>query len=132
MWGEFKLHGGYNRRDLIWELDGIYANNDQQGFSFTPKFKLVGQESSLIYGFDVLYDTINFLSYTDQSRQYVKADAALARSTRGVYIFAENKLTTRSQISGGVRYERATTDYDYRKYDESQLEPLRPDSYGSL
>ena len=123
VWGEFKLHGGYNRRDLIWDLDGIYGDNEQQGFSFTPKFKFGDEESSLIYGFDVLYDTIDFLSYTDQSRQYVKADAALARSTSGVYVFAEHELTTRSQISGGVRYERATTDYDYRKYDESQLEP---------
>jgi len=126
VWGEFKLHGGYNRRDLIWELDGIYGDNEQQGFSFTPKFKFGDKESSLIYGFDVLYDTIDFLSYTDQSRQYVKADAALARFTSGAYVFAEHELTTRLQISGGVRYERATTDYDYRKYDESQLEPYDP------
>lgn len=126
VWGGFELHGGYNRRDLIWVLDGIYGDNDQQGFSFTPKFKFGGDESSLIYGFDVLYDTIDFLSYTDQSRQYVKADAALARSTSGVYVFAEHELTTRLQMSGGVRYERATTDYDYRKYDESQLEPYDP------
>lgn len=125
-WGEFKLYGGYNRRNLIWELDGIYGDNDLQGFSFTPKFKFGDEESSVIYGFDVLYDTIDFLSYTDQSRQYVKSDAALARSTSGVYVFAEHELTTRSQISGGVRYERATTDYDYRKYNESQLEPLDP------
>ena len=122
VWGEFKLHGGYNRRDLIWDLDGRYGDNEQQGFSFTPKFKFGDKDSSLIYGFDVLYDTIDFLSYTDQSRQYVKGDAALARSTSGVYVFAEHELTTRSQISGGVRYERATTDYDYRKYNESQSE----------
>mgnify|MGYP007000425031 CR=1 len=69
-WGEFELYGGYNRRDLIWEIDGIYGDNDQQGFSFTTKFKFGDEESSFIYGFDVLCDTIDFLSYTDQSRQY--------------------------------------------------------------
>ncbi|MDQ8195004.1 TonB-dependent receptor [Coraliomargarita sp. SDUM461004] len=125
-WGELETHGGYNRRDLVWELDGIYGDNDQQGFSLTPKFKLGNATSFIVLGFDVLYDTIDFLSFTDDSRQYVKADAALSRWTSGAYLFAQHELSSPLQMSGGLRYERATTDYDYRKFDESQLSPYDP------
>ncbi len=125
-WGEFEVHGGYQRRDLIWELDGIYGDNAQQGVSFTPKFKLGDDESALIAGFDWLYDRIDFSDFTNEDRQYVKAEAELARWTSGAYLFAQHALSPRLQISGGARYERATTDYDYRKYDESQLTPFDP------
>lgn len=125
-WGEFEVHGGYNRRDLVWDYDGTYADNDQGGYSFTPKVKLGDEERSIVFGFDLLYDTIDFTDYTAEERQYVGAEADLSRFTSGAYLFAEQDLTTRLQLSGGIRYEHARTDYDYRKYDESQLEPYDP------
>ena len=125
-WGEFEVHGGYYIRELEWSLDGIYGDNDQDGLSFTPKVKLGDRRSFVTFGFDLLYDTIDFTDFTSDEREFVRGEAELSRWTAGAYAFAQHSVTDRMSFSGGVRYEQADTDYKYLKYDENQLNPIRP------
>lgn len=125
-WGEFEVHGGYYIRELEWSLDGVFGDNDQDGLSVTPKVKIGDGKNFITFGFDVLYDTIDFTDFTTDEREYVKGEADLSRWTTGAYVFAQRSVSERVSVSGGVRYERAETDYEYLKYDESQLEPYDP------
>ncbi|WP_148216353.1 TonB-dependent receptor [Coraliomargarita akajimensis] len=126
-WGEFEIHGGYNRRELEWSLDGIYGDNDQDGFSLTPKFR-VGEDAHFItFGVDLLYDALIFTDFLDDQRAIERANADLSRATFGGYLFGQRELSEEVFVSGGARYEYASTDYFYEKYVENQLNPYAPE-----
>jgi len=124
-WGEMEAHLGYNDRDLRWNLDGIFADNRQQGLSFAPRVKVGEGRDFFIFGGDAFVDQLDFLNYKRADRQIVQAQADLQRLTTGAYLFGQKELGE-VLLSAGTRYERAQTDFLYEKYNPNQLEPFLP------
>lgn len=125
-WGAFEVYGGQSRRDLDWNLDGTHARNEQSGTSFAPRIRIGTGKRFLLVGGDLFRDTLDFNDYLAPEREILQARADLERLTSGAYVFGQQPLGEGVYLSGGLRHERAETDFLYEKYDPSQINPLDP------
>ncbi len=116
-WGKTRLDSGYSFRDSRWSLSGIYARNQHQGASLSPRIQLGPGDTHLILGSDFFYDRILHDQYTAATNGDLKAFAELDRLTISPYAFAQKELSDTFTLSGGMRYERAKTQARQTAYD---------------
>lgn len=125
-WGQVEVHGGWREQRMEWDLDGTHALNDQWTGNWSPRVKWGGGERVVLAGLDVRRDELVFEDYLDEEKALRQAVADLGRWTLGGYLFGRTALGARVELSGGVRYERAETDYRYDRYDPTQINPYDP------
>ncbi|MDF7808994.1 TonB-dependent receptor [Pontiellaceae bacterium B12219] len=130
--GSSRITSAYNRRDLNWQLGGIFADNLVQGFSLGPRTKWGGDDSFIIGGVDLTYDTLNFTSYLPADISYVASEAEMDRITVQPYIFAQKTFSEHWILGGGTRYESARTNGKNRDYEDNQILPYVETNRGRL
>jgi iron complex outermembrane receptor protein len=116
-WGKTELGAGYSFRDSYWSLSSIYARNQHQGVSLTPRIQLGPDDTHLILGSDFFYDRILHDSYDSPTNGVLESWAELDRFTLSPYAFAQKELSETFTLSGGARYERAKTQARQTAYD---------------
>jgi iron complex outermembrane receptor protein len=130
--GSSRVTSAYTRRDLDWQLGGIYAGNLIQGFSLGPRAKWGGDESFVIGGIDLTYDTLDFTSYLPADTRYVSSEAEMDRITLQPYVFAQKTFREHWILGGGARYESARTTGENRDYEDNQILPYVETNRGRL
>lgn len=125
-WGQVEVHGGWREQEMEWDLDGTHALNDQWTGNWSPRVKWGRGERVVLAGLDMRRDELVFEDYLDEEKVVRQAEADLGRWTFGGYLFGRTSLGARVELSGGVRYERAETDYRYDRFDPTQINPYDP------
>jgi iron complex outermembrane receptor protein len=125
-WGNVQLNSGINWRDNDWKMSGIKGENEQFGYSFSPKLKYGENDSYITGGFDLFLDTLDF----DGDRDTTFNHAELDRVTAGPFLWANKAISDTVSMSGGTRYEYAWTDAKNTQYDKDALIPFIPNPFG--
>ncbi|MEI6890872.1 MAG: TonB-dependent receptor [Pontiella sp.] len=131
-WGRVRVASGYHRRDLDWQLGGIFANNLIEGFSLGPRIKWGNEDDFLIGGLDMTYDTLNFTSYLPADTRYVSSEAEMERITLQPYLFVQKTFRDKWILGGGARYETARTEGENRDYVKNQILPYLDTNRGPV
>ncbi len=112
-WGSLQVNGGFNLRDIDFEMSGTSGKNKQQGFSLSPEARIGDEEGFISGGVDLFYDTLDF-----EGNQGAKLNfAEFSRITAGPFLFAQKPATETITLSGGARFEAARTSGENRQYD---------------
>ncbi len=125
-WGAGRVSSGMNYRNIAWMMGGIEAENRQLGASLGPRVRWGSEEEFLMGGVDLNYDRVNADNFDSQDfsgLRVLTSDAELDRFTYAPYLFAQKDAGLDFVINGGVRFEHARTDNEYRDYEDSQLFP---------
>jgi iron complex outermembrane receptor protein len=76
----------FHRRDLSWNLDGVFADSTLDTFALGPRLHWgSGERIALTVGGDAEYDALDFDRYRDFARTQPRGSASLERWTAGVY-----------------------------------------------
>jgi iron complex outermembrane receptor protein len=124
-WGSWEVLSGYDYNDIDWSFgQGSYGNNQQVGYSLKPRARFELDELVMVFGNDVLYDTLDFTQFLDEERKLVPSEAELSERRISPFLLAEYELTDRVSLSAGARYEWVRYEVDSTAYDRNQLRPV--------
>ena len=131
-WGNYGFSIGYDYSDTDWGFSGIYGENEQTGWTMRPRVQLGEHGHRLIMGTDVVYDTLDFHQYLDESHDYERSKADVEEGRVSPYIFAEQALTDQLTLSGGARYEWTRFEVNNDTYVANQIEPFIETNRGTF
>jgi iron complex outermembrane receptor protein len=132
LWGNYTCSIGYDSSATDWAQSGLYGVNEQTGWTMRPRVQFREQGHRLIVGTDVIYDTLDFYQYLDESHESERSNADIEEGRVSPYIFAEQALTDQLTLSGGVRYEWTRFEIDNQTYVADQLNPLTQTNRGTF
>jgi iron complex outermembrane receptor protein len=131
-WGSYEYSIGYDYSDTDWAFSGLYGENEQTGLTFRPRVQIGEKGRRVIFGTDVIYDTLEFKRYKDKAHDIERSNADVEEGRISPYVFVEKGLTEALTLSGGVRYEWTRFDVDNDTYLASQLEPYNKINRGGV
>jgi iron complex outermembrane receptor protein len=122
-WGSYEYSLGYDYSDTDWALGGRYGENEQTGWTFRPRVQLGEKARRVIFGTDVIYDTLDFKQYKDKAHDIERSNADVEEGRISPYVFVEKGITEALTLSGGARYEWTRFDVDNDTYVANQIDP---------
>ncbi len=131
-WWNYEFSIGYDYSDTDWAFSGIYGENEQTGWTMRPRVQFGEQGHRLITGADVIYDTLEFHQYLDESHDYERSNADVEEGRVSPYVFAEQALTEQLTLSGGARYEWTRFEVDNDTYVANQIQPFIETNRGTF
>lgn len=125
-WGTWEVLAGYDENDADYVFEPIifYGRNQQDGLSLKPRFRLGGEELSLVFGYDLLLDRAEFEGYLDESRNYLEREAAIDEFRSSPYFLIEKRLSEKLSVHLGARYEWVRYEAEAAAYDSDQILPV--------
>jgi iron complex outermembrane receptor protein len=123
-WGGMELSMGYDFSDTDWALSSVYGANLQTGWTLRPRFLIGEKGHRVIMGADFVYDDLEFKQYKDIARTIQRSNAFVDEGRGSPYFFAEQSLSDRLTLSGGLRYEWSRFEVENNTYVEGQIDPL--------
>ncbi|WP_372845755.1 TonB-dependent receptor [Pontiella sp.] len=125
-WGSVQLNGGVSWRDIDWELSGTLGENEQFGYSVSPKLNFGDDDRYVGTGLDLFCDTLDFEGDRDTSFNR----AQLNRITAEPFVWAQLPVSATVTLSGGARYSYARTHGENVEYDKQNLQPFITNRWG--
>ncbi len=85
---ESELHAdsAFRRRDLEWNLDGVFGNSTLDTWTLGPRWRMDSGSLSLTLGGDAEYDKLDFERYRDIERTQFRGRATLDRRLGAAYV----------------------------------------------
>jgi iron complex outermembrane receptor protein len=125
-WGSLQLNGGVNWRDIDWELSGTRGENEQFGYSVSPKINIGDADRYASAGLDLFCDTLDFEG--DRDTAFNRAE--LNRITAEPFIWGQLPVSTTATLSGGARYSYARTHGENVEYLKQNLQQYITNRWG--
>ena len=130
--GSWEIDTGYLERDADWILDGREAANDLQRLTLNARLKRGGESAFLITGIDASMDRLDHEELLEPGSPVVLSWADVERITAGAYAYGPVEVTDDWILSGGVRAERAESEYLHVHYVREQLLPELETNRGTV
>jgi iron complex outermembrane receptor protein len=130
-WGSWEVFTGYGEDATNWSFGGdSFGKNQQSSYNLKPSARVELDPVTLVFGTDLIYETLDFTKYLDEAHTIVPGEAKLSESRIAPYLLVEYELTDQWTLSAGARYEWIRYKVDYDAYERSQLNPFNETNRG--